>query len=138
MLMAQHAFLGCNMIQSDLRTFSFLGKQGSSGFPFFFPFKGHTCGIWKFLGWGSNRSCSCQPYTTARATWDLSSICDLHHSLWQCQILNTLSEARVRTHILMDTSRVFNLLSHNGNSKSSVFLVESAEKGKGLTCWKCP
>ena len=28
-----------------------------------------------------------------------------HHSSWQCQILNSLSEARDRTHILMDTSQ---------------------------------
>ena len=33
-------------------------------------------------------------YTTATATQDLSSICDLPHSSRQCQILNPLSEAR--------------------------------------------
>ena len=55
-------------------------------------------------------------YTTATATPDPSHVCNLHHSLWQCQILNQLSEARDRTHILMDTSRVFNPLSYNGNS----------------------
>ena len=33
-------------------------------------------------------------YTTATATWDLSHICDLHHSSWQYQILNPLSKAR--------------------------------------------
>ena len=33
-------------------------------------------------------------------------ICDLHHSSWQCQILNPLSGARDWTHVLMDTSRV--------------------------------
>ena len=33
-----------------------------------------------------------------------SSNCHLHHSSWQCQILNHLSESRDRTHILMDTS----------------------------------
>ena len=56
-------------------------------------------------------------YSTATATLDLSHIgnlvcaaCDL------CQILNPLSEARNRTHILIDTSRVLNLLSHNGIS----------------------
>ena len=27
-------------------------------------------------------------YTTATATWDLSRICNLHYSSWQCQILN--------------------------------------------------
>ena len=39
-------------------------------------------------------------YTTATATWDLSWVCDLHHSSWQCRILNPLSEARDRTHNL--------------------------------------
>ena len=45
----------------------------------------------------------------------LSCICSIHHSLWQCQILNPLSKARDRTHILMATSQVLNLLNHNGN-----------------------
>ena len=44
-------------------------------------------------------------YATATATPDLIRVCDLHHNLWQCQILNPLSEARDRTHVLMDTSR---------------------------------
>ena len=43
-------------------------------------------------------------YTTATATWDLSRFCKLHHSLWQCQIINLLSKTRDRTCILMDTS----------------------------------
>ena len=34
-------------------------------------------------------------YATATVTWDLSCICDLHHSSWQCGILNPLSEARI-------------------------------------------
>ena len=33
-------------------------------------------------------------YTTATATRDPSLVCGLHHSSWQCQILNPLSEAR--------------------------------------------
>ena len=45
-------------------------------------------------------------YTTATATPALSCICDLYHSLWQCWILNPLSETRDRTCILMDTSQV--------------------------------
>jgi len=45
-------------------------------------------------------------YSTPTATRDLSHICDLHHSSHQCRILNSLSEARDRTCILMDTSRV--------------------------------
>ena len=45
-------------------------------------------------------------YATATATRDLSHICDLHHSSWQCRILNPLREPRDRTHVLMDTSQV--------------------------------
>ena len=37
---------------------------------------------------------------------DLSCVCDLHHSSWQCQIFNPLSEVRDWTFILMDTSHV--------------------------------
>ena len=33
-------------------------------------------------------------YTTATVTWDLSHVCDLHHSSWQRQIPDPLSEAR--------------------------------------------
>ena len=43
-------------------------------------------------------------YTTAMATLDPSHICDLRHSLWQHQILNTLSKVRDQTHILTETT----------------------------------
>ena len=43
---------------------------------------------------------------TATATPDLSHVCDLHHSSWQCRILSPLREVRDRTRNLMDTSRV--------------------------------
>jgi len=33
-------------------------------------------------------------YTTATAMPDLSCVCDLHHSSWQCWILNPLSKGR--------------------------------------------
>ena len=58
-----------------------------------------------------------QAYTTATAMPALSHTCDLCRSLWQHQILNPLSEAKDRTHILMDMSQVLNPLSHNRNSK---------------------
>ena len=45
-------------------------------------------------------------YTTATAMWDLSSICDLHQSSWQCRVLNPLNEAREQSHVPMDTSWV--------------------------------
>ena len=44
-----------------------------------------------------------QAYSTATAMWYLSCMCDLCRSLWQPQILKTLSEARDGTHILRDT-----------------------------------
>ena len=40
-------------------------------------------------------------YTKATTTQVLSRICDLHHSSWQCWILNPLSEAGDRTRILV-------------------------------------
>ena len=55
-------------------------------------------------------------YTTATATRDPSCICDLHHSAKQHRILNPLSQARDQAYVLMDTSQVRNLLSHNRNS----------------------
>ena len=61
-------------------------------------------------------------YTTATTTRDPSFVCDLHHSSWQRQILNPLSEARDRTCILMDSSRVLLLLSHDRNSPELTFL----------------
>ena len=54
-------------------------------------------------------------YTTATATPDPGPICGLHCSSQQHQILSPLNEARDRTRILMDTSRVLNPLSHSGN-----------------------
>ena len=45
-------------------------------------------------------------YTIATATWDPSCVCDLHHSSQQCQIFNTLSEARDGTYNLMVPSQV--------------------------------
>ena len=59
-------------------------------------------------------------YTTATAiaTRDAGHICYLHHSSRQHWILNPLSKARNGTHVLMDTSWVHNLLSHNENSKN--------------------
>ena len=55
--------------------------------------------------------------TTATATPDPSSIQNLHHSSWQHQILDLLSRARDRTCILMHTSQVLSLLSHDGDSR---------------------
>ena len=42
-------------------------------------------------------------YITAIAIRNLSHVCDLHHSLQQCWILNLLSKVRDQTHILVGT-----------------------------------
>ena len=68
------------------------------GFSFFF--------FWSFLGphlWhmevprlGVKLELELQllAYAVAIAMWDPSCMCDLHHSLWQCCVLNLLSKAR--------------------------------------------
>ena len=48
-------------------------------------------------------------------------ICDIHCSSSQRQILNPLSEARDRTHVLMDTSQVLNPLRHDLNFLRGIF-----------------
>ena len=73
---------------------------------------------------------------------DPSCICNLHHSSQQGQILNPLSEARDRTHILMmRTSQVLNLLSHNGDSWAGLLTSEVCllicTKGGHSTRWGC-
>ena len=45
-------------------------------------------------------------YAIATAAWDLSHICDRHHSSWQCWILNPLSGARDPTHHLLVPSKI--------------------------------
>ena len=57
-------------------------------------------------------------YTTVTAIQDLSHICHLHHSSWQGQILNPLSKARDQICILVDTSQVWKLMSHNETSQA--------------------
>ena len=56
-------------------------------------------------------------YATATAMWHPNQVCDLNQSSSQHRILNSLSENRNQTHILIDTSQVLNPLSHDGNSQ---------------------
>ena len=57
---------------------------------------------------------------------DPSRVCDLHHSSWQCQILNPLSEVRDRTRNLMFPSRICYPLSHEGNSRNPSWQLNCA------------
>jgi len=59
------------------------------------------------------------------ATQDPSHVYNLRYSSWQHCILNPVSETRDRTHDLMDTSWVFNPLSHNRDSHFHFLLINS-------------
>ena len=60
-------------------------------------------------------------YATATETQDPSHVCNLHHSSRQGRITDPLSQARDRTHILMDTSQIRNPLSHDRDSFLPLF-----------------
>ena len=60
----------------------------------------------------------------------------LHHSSPQRQILNPLSEAGVQTHILMDTSQVCYLLSHDGNSPLPILNKSNFPLGTCVCIWR--
>ena len=60
---------------------------------FFLSSQDHTLGIWRFPARGLIRAVA-TAYTRATATPYPSHICNLHHSSWQCWILNPLSKAR--------------------------------------------
>ena len=62
-------------------------------------------------------------YFTVTATWDPSHICELHHSSWQCQILNPLSKARDQTCNLMVPSHICFPPCHDGNSSISFLKI---------------
>jgi len=72
-------------------------------------------------------------YTTATATPDPSHVCNLHHSSWQCQILNPLSKARDQIWVFTDTSRVSYHWATTGNrTLYLVYYIEMLPKGKRL------
>ena len=76
-----------------------------TAFFFFFSFYSHTCGIWKFLGWGQIGAAAAGPHHShSDARSEL--LCNLHCISQQCRILNPLSKARDRTNILMGTGWV--------------------------------
>ena len=74
------------------------------GFYFFFCFfVGPYLRLMEVPSLGVELELQLLAYATATSPQDLSHICDLCLSLWQCQILNTLSQAMDQTHILMET-----------------------------------
>ena len=66
-----------------------------------------------------------QLLATATVTRDLSCVCDLHHSLWQCWTLNPLSEESNPHHHRYQLGSL--PLSHNRNSRKIVFIQTCLE-----------
>ena len=56
-------------------------------------FEGCTCGNMEVPRLGVNLKEQLLAYVTA-TVWDLSRVCDLHHSSQPCRIFNPLSKAR--------------------------------------------
>ena len=110
-------------IPKGLRSHTKLYSQLSNFCKFFFFFLFLGPHVWhiEVPRLGVKSGLQLPTYTTATATQDLCSICNLHHSSWQHRILNPLSEARDCTHTLIDISQVPNPLSHNGNSFKYLF-----------------
>ena len=75
-------------------------------FIFFFFFLGPHTRHMEVLRLGGKSDLQLPAYATATAMQDLSRDFDLYHSLQQCWILNPLSEAKDRTHILIDTGQI--------------------------------
>ena len=77
----------------------------------FFSFYSHTCGIWEFLGQGSDWSWSCRSTPQPQQHRLIYDLRDRSQQRW---ILNPLSKARDRTP--QKEHQVLSPLSHKGNS----------------------
>ena len=102
---------------------------------FFFLFRAIPAAVQPVPRLGVELELQLPAYTTAPAMPDLSCVWDLHHSSWQRWILNSLSEAKDWTCVLMDpskihfhctttetpTSQILNPLSYNRNSWLCIF-----------------
>ena len=102
---------------------------------FFFSFLGPHLQHIEVPRLGVELELQLQAYATATETPDPSHTCYLRHSLWLCQILYPLNEARDDTCILMGTSLAFNLLSPNGNSCLFILMIVSFAVQIFLACY---
>ena len=68
--------------------------------------------------------------TAARATLDLSRVCDLHHSSRQRRIVNPLSKGRDRTRNLIVPSRIRQPLRYDFNIRKKKYYNKKKKKKK--------
>ena len=75
---------------------------------FVFVFLGASLNMWpmEVPRLGAELELQLPAYTTTTALPSQSHVFDLHHSSWQCQILNPWSKARDQIYLLMDTGQV--------------------------------
>ena len=78
----------------------------SSFLPFFLHFLGLHLQHMEVTRLGVESELQLWVYTIAIATQDLSHVCELHHSWWQCWILNPLIETRDQTCCIVVTSQI--------------------------------
>ena len=85
-------------------------SYGSSSFHFylfFFLFTANSCGIWKFLAWGSNQSCSCRPAPQPQQRWDPTRVGNLHQAHGNARsLIHWVGPGIKPVHVLMDTRQV--------------------------------
>ena len=119
-------------------TIKLLEENRQNTFFFFLVFLGPHLQHMEVPRLGVNLELSLPAYTTA--TPDLSHVCNLHHSSWQCHILNPLSRARDQTHILTDILQVRYRWARTGTPRthcdinfSSIFLDPSSRVMKTET-----
>ena len=73
---------------------------------------------------------------TASAMPDLSHVCDLHHSSWQCQTPDPLNEARDQTRILMDPSQIHFLCATIGTLVNTIISLTRISCCSGLSLFE--
>ena len=73
---------------------------------FFFAFLGPYPQHMEVPSLGAESELQLLAYTIATAMPYLSHVCELHHSSWQCLILNPLSESWDRSCVPKDTSQI--------------------------------
>ena len=87
----------------------------------FFSFYSHTCGIWKILGQGSNQSCNCGLHHSHGNTgFKLQPRPMLQHG--NAISLTNWTRPEFKPASSQRWCQIFNLLSHNENSHSWIFI----------------